>query len=271
LKLRQRLSYLAWIGAVLFALLSAALFAAHRSELRMVAQIAARIDAGGQLSGDQRLARYVRFASSELYDPQGLTEVHPWPIRLYYRLNPLHPGPGDVLQWGSDYRGSCGSHSRVVAAMLRARGTPSRLRLLLDGRKRSIHTVVEARVGERWVVADAQYGIAFQRWDGAPATVADLAADAALFHAQVDTVPGYNPSYVYESTTLLNWHKDPVILPAIRAALVRLLGPERVAGLVRPSIWMWPRAFYSLACLILSAACALVAVRLARAARSAAA
>jgi hypothetical protein len=253
---------------VLFALMSAALFAAHRSELRMIARRAERIDAGRQLSGDQRLALYIRFASDGLHDPQSLADVHPWPIRLYYLLNPLHPGPGDVLQWGSDYRGNCGSHSRVVAAMLRARGVPSRLRLLLDGRERSIHTVVEARVGDRWIVGDAGYGIAFHRRDGAPATAADLAADTALLHAQVDTVPGYDPRYDFASTTLLNWQKIPVFLPAVHTGLVRLLGPERVAGIVRPSIWMWPRAFYSLACLILSAACALAGVRLARAARS---
>jgi len=245
---------------LLLALLGATLFAAHVNELHLIARVAERIDAGRVLAGDERLATYVRFARDGLYDPQGLAEVQPWPIRIYYRLNPLHPGAGDVLQWGSDYRGSCGSHSRVVAAMLRARGTPSRLRLLLDERMKSVHTVVEARVGDRWIVGDAEYGIAFRGRDGVPATAADLAADSALFHAQVDTIPGYNPHFVYASTTLLNWHKIPVILPSIHAVLVRILGPERVARLVRPSIWMWPRAFYALVCLILAAGCALGAV-----------
>jgi hypothetical protein len=264
-------SGLAWTGALLFAILSAALFAAHLNELALIARVAERADAGRQLSGEQRLALYVRFARDGLYDPQSLAEVRPWPIRAYYRLNPLHPGAGDVLQWGSDYRGSCGSHSRVVAAMLRARGIPSRLRLLLDDRGQSAHTVVEARVDGRWIVGDAEYGIAFHRWDGIPATVADVAADRALFHAHVDTVPGYNPEFGYDSTTLLNWRKIPVILPAIHDGLVWLLGPERVAGITRPNIWMWPRAFYALVCLILSAACALAAVRLGRAAGSPAA
>ena len=267
MKPRRRSSSFAWTGALLFALLGAALFAAHRNELGLIARVAERIDAGRPLSGDQRLALYVRFAHDVLRDPQSLAEVHPWPIRLYYLLNPLHPSAGDVLQWGSDYRGSCGSHSRVVAAMLRARGTPSRLRLLLDDRMRSIHTVVEARLGDRWIVGDAQYGIAYRRWDGAPATAADLAADPALLRAQTDTVPGYNPDYDYDATTLLNWQKVPVILPAIHDGLVRILGPERVAGLTRPTIWMWPRAFYALVCLFLSAAFALAAMGLGRAAR----
>lgn len=252
---------------MVFALLSAVLFAAHRSELRLIARLAEKLDAGQNLSGDQRLEHYVHFAAHELRDPQSLGDIHPWPVRLYYLINPLHPGPGDVVQWGSDYRGSCGSHSRVVAAMLQARGVPSRLRLLLDGREQSIHTVVEARVGDRWVVGDAAYGIAYHRRDGAPATAADLAADTTVFHSQVATIPAYDPRYDYQATTLLNWRKVPLILPAVRSGLEWFLGPERVAAMVRPSIWMWPRAFYAFACLILSAACALVAVRVARPAR----
>ena len=230
-------------------------------------RLAERIDAGRQLTGAQRLELYVRFARHELRDPQAPGDVHPWPIRLYYVLNPLHPGPGDVVQWGSDYRGSCGSHSRVVTAMLEARGVPSRLRLLLDDRGRSLHTVVEARVGGRWVVGDAAFGVAFVRRDGAPATAAELAADTAYFRAQVDTIAGYQRAYDYNSTTLLNWQKVPVVLPALRAGLVRVLGAKRVAELARPSIWMWPRLFYAWVCLVLSGVCALWALRLSAAAR----
>jgi hypothetical protein len=269
LKKDRRLIRAAWFGAALFALLSAALFAAHSSERRLMARLAERIDAGRQLTSDQRLELYVRFARRELRDPVSPGEIHPWPVRLYYVLNPLHPGPGDVVQWGSDYRGSCGSHSRVVTAMLEARGVPSRLRLLLDDRGRSLHTVVEARAGGRWVVGDAAFGVAFFRRDGVPATAADLAADTAFFRAQVDTIAGYQRSFDYNSTTLLNWQKVPVVLPALRAGLERVLGPERVAELVRPRIWMWPRLFYSLVCLVLSVTCALWGWRLSAAAREA--
>ena len=250
-----------WTGALFFAVLSATLFAAHSSERRLMMRLAERVDAGRQLPAGQRLALYVRFARRELFDPRGPQDVHPWPVRVYYMLNPLHPGPGDVVQWGSDYRGSCGSHSRVVHAMLEARGVPSRLRLLLDDRGRSIHTVVEVLEGGRWVVGDAAYGVAFLRRDGAPATAADLAADTANFHAQVAGIHGYDPAFDYNSTTLLNWQKVPVILPALRAGLERILGTERVAGFVRPSLWMWPRLFYAWVSLLLLAGCALWARR----------
>ena len=62
-----------------------------------------------------------------------------------------------------------------------------------------------------------------------------------------------------------------MILPAIHAALSRMLGPERVSRIVRPDIWMWPRLFYSLVCLVLSVTCALWAWRLSAAAREPAA
>ena len=156
------------------------------------------------------------------------------------------------MRWGSDYRGPCGSHSRVVTAMLVARGVPSRLRLLLDGSGKSIHTVVEALTDGGWVVGDAAFGIAFRQRDGRPATAEYLAADTAFFRAQVDTIPGYQRDYDYDSTTLLNWQKIPVVLPALRAGLERVLGPERVARIVRPEIWMWPRLFYALVFLVLS-------------------
>ena len=120
MKKDRRLLRAAWIGAALFALLSAALFAAYSSERRLMVRLAERIDAGRQLTGDQRLALYVQFARRDLRDPTRLEDIHPWPVALYYRFNPLHPGPGDVVQWGSDYLGACGSHSRVVVAMLRA-------------------------------------------------------------------------------------------------------------------------------------------------------
>jgi hypothetical protein len=251
--MHQRTSIrLAWVGVALLALLGGVLFTAHLSERRDIARLAARVDGGRSLTNSQRLALYIRFAKYGLRDPR-YDEIQPGLVRLYYLLNPLHPGPGDVLQWGSDYRGPCGSHSRVVTAMLQTRGVPSRLRLLLDESGTSIHTVVEVLSDGRWVVGDPAYGLVFRQRDGRPATAAYLAADTAFFHAQVDSIPGYDPAFNYRSTTLLNWKKIPVVLPAIRAGLVRILGLARVDGLVRPSVWMWPRLFYSLVCLVSSA------------------
>lgn len=259
----RRLARLAWAGALALALASAALYVIYQGDRRLLAQLADQVDAGRQLTDEQRLVLYVDFTTHQLRDPH-FEEIEPWPVRLYYLLNPLHPGPGDVVRWGSDYRGPCGSHSRVLVAMLQSRGIDVLPLLLLDGRGKSLHTVVRAFIGGRWVVADGDFGIVYRRRDGALASAADLAADTAFFRAQVDTIPGYPPFYNFDATTLFNWRKIPVVLPAVHALLVKVLGPERVKEIRRPGIWMWPQAFYSLGCLILSIGLAILGWSLSR-------
>jgi hypothetical protein len=250
----------AWILALAFALLSAVFLVVHQSDRRLVAALAARLDAGRQLTSEQRLALYTGFAHSELGSPR-YEDLHPRPVRLYYRFNPLHPGPGDVLRWGPDYRGTCGSRANVTIALLQQRGVPARHLFLLDERGRSIHDVVEARIDGTWVVADANYGIVYRRPDGSLATAADLASKPALFHAHVDTIADYDRRYTYESVAHMNWGKIPVLLPAFRGMLERVLGRDRVAEIQRPGIWMWPWAFYSVAWAVLAVFAAAVALR----------
>lgn len=253
-------------GAVagLFLALGVVLLGAHLESRALVGRSAERVAGGERLTVEQRLTRVVAFVRDSVRVNHSPEEVSPGWVRLYYRLNPLHPGPGSVLRWGTDYRGPCGSKSRVVKAMLKATGTRARLRLLLDESGESVHTVVEALDGGRWIVADPTYAIVFHRRDGRGATADDLAADTVLFHAHVDTIPGYSPAFDYDSHTLFNWEKVPVILPAVRDALTRLLGPERVAEIKRPTLWMWPRLFYALAFLVVGCLLGLLSWRRAR-------
>jgi len=261
LKDRRVLRQVLGAGALVFALLSAGFYLGYRADRRFLAQIAEQIDGGRRLTDAQRVEQYVDYAFHEIRNPR-FEEIKPWPVRLYYLTNPLHPGPGDVLRWGSDYRGGCGSHSRVVHAALEARGVHSRVLLILDDRGHSIHTVIEALVDGRWIVADPLFGIVYHRRDGALATREDLAADTAFFRTQVDTIPGYDRRYDYDSVTLLNWRKLPIVLPALRSLLTSLLGAEKVKAIARPGIWMWPQAFMSLVCLIVSFALAFSAWRI---------
>ncbi len=240
--------------AVVFGIAGALLLLGYRSDQRMIAALADRLDAGATSTPREDLERYVRFAATELRDPS-YDQIEPWPVRLYYRFNPLHPGPADVLRWGSDYRGACGSHTRVVVALLEQRGVPCHPLLLLDAGGRSIHTVVEARIDGRWVVADALYGIVYQRRDGSLASAQDLAADTALFHAQTRDARDYDPRYDYDSVTLINWRKVPVIMPAVRSLLVHAIGEESVRELRRPRVWMRPRLFYGSVSLALAGVC----------------
>ncbi len=253
--------YLVCAAAVVLAAAGIALYVAYQADRRLLAQVAQRVAADPTLTDEQRLELDVKYVAHQLHDPT-FEEISPWPVRLYYLLNPLHPGPGDILRWGSDYRGNCGSHSRVLVAMLQSQGVDAQQLHLLDPQGRSIHTVVQARINGRLAVADGAFDIIYRRRDGSLATAADLAADTMLFHAQTTNVAGYPRQYVYLSTTVLNWQKVPVVLPAIRAALKLVLGGERVSQIRRPGIWMWPQAFYSLLSLILAGTFAVIAWRL---------
>jgi hypothetical protein len=247
--------------ALVFAVLGVALAGLYLHDLRLLAQTARKVDAGRNLTPEQRLVEYVAFADREIRDPK-IQDLPPL-VRLYYRLNPQHPGAGDVLRWGSDYRGGCGSHTRVVTAMLQSAGIPCRTLLLLDDKGESYHSVVEAKIGGRWVIGDAYYGIVFRRADGALATAEEIRRDRATFLAQVEHVPGYDVRlYDYDPVTRFNWNKIPVVLPAIRRLLVRLIGESRVRDIVRPSIWIWPQESYSLLCLLLAGGFGMLAMRL---------
>jgi len=241
-----------WIVTIALALLGLALQIYYRHDRVMLSRLAVQLDAGRSLTSEQRLERYVAFAHGDLVLLRGPEDLSSGLVRLYYRLNPLHPGPADVLRWGADYRGSCGSQSSVVVALLQARGIPSRHLFVFNRRGESVHDIVEARIGGRWVVADPQFRLVFRRPDGQLATARDLADDKRILHAFADSIPRYAGTYTYDSTGNMNWRKVPVVLPALKALLERTIGPERVSRIVRPGLWMWPKAFYSLVCFALA-------------------
>ena len=256
-----------WTLAGCCAALSVAFLFAHREEARIMADTARRVRAGQTLTDEQLLLRFSDFAFREIRNPT-FAQLSPG-VQLYYLLNPTHPGPADVLRWGSDYRGGCGSHTRVVLAMLHAEGVRSRSLFLLDPHGKALHTVVQAYIGGRWVVADASYGILYRGREGRLETAQEIAADPERFREQTARAVAYDPRFVFDRTTIMNWHKVPVVLPAIRRLCVALFGEARVAEIARPEIWMWPRAMGALVCGF-AAACftmvALLAPRLSRAA-----
>ena len=242
------------IAGVLLCLLGGIFYWGFRSDLELVRRTAAAVDAGQSLTPEQRLTRYVHFASSTIRNPR--YSQLPSGVRFYYRWNPLHPGAGDVLRWGSDYRGGCGSHVRVVMAMLQASGLKCRPLLLLDSTGKSVHTDVETWIDGRWVVADALYGIVFRRRDGALATTEDVRADSEAFLRQVLPVPGYDAArYSFRPVANFNWKKVPVVLPALRRGLSALLGEQWVRSVVTPGIWSWPEEMYAVLCWVAAVSC----------------
>ena len=252
-----------WALSVAFAILAASFFAWHLANKRLFSEYVRRVDAGRTYEASARFDYYIQYVARNIKNPRR-DELRPWWVRAYYDFNPLHPGAADVIRWGSDYRGGCGSHSYVLIALLKNHGIEARPLFILDDAGHSIHTVVEAHLGGRWVVGDPSFGITYRRRDGQLATKEELGADPALFLAQTRSVPGYNPEYNYDAWTLLNWRKVPVVLPAIHSVAVRLVGLERVKEIARPAIWMMPRTFYTTFCAVMAVALGGTAVMVAR-------
>lgn len=253
---------LLWCAA-LCAGAAVALLLAYRHDHALVTAFADQADGGAAADVEAIVERDVAFAHASLA-PATFAGLGGRAIRLYYRVNPLHPGPGDVVRWGSDFRGPCGSYSRVVHVMLDERGIQNRFLFLTDRRGSTIHTVLEVAIGGTWAVVDPSYGIVYRRPDGGYASAAELKDDPALLQWNVAAVDGYDASYDYQSTTHLNWKKVPVLLPALRIVLVAMLGEARVEEIGRPDLWIWPRLFASMVLAALALVLALAGWRLER-------
>lgn len=232
--------------AALCLVLAALCLGAHLRSQSLVDRTAGQIDAGRGLTSRERMEAYIHYAATHIPDP-GLEGLPNDLVRAWYRFNPMHPGPADVLRWGSDFRGPCGSRSRVVVAMLKSRGVPARLLLLLDTKQHSIHTVVETHIDGRWVVADPTYDIVFHRRDGRLATRDDLMRDPGLLALATAGRDPYPAIYSYTRASHTNWHKIPVLLPAARGVLTAVLGPDVVYEIGEPTeLWSRPRAAFAI-------------------------
>src|SRR5690242_16544513 len=103
--------------AVVFAALAVGAYAWHLANKGLFERYMAQADPHRPLTSEQHLAYDVHYVMRTIRNPTR-EELHPWWVRAYYDLNPLHPGAGDVIRWGSHYSGPCGSHSAVLLAML---------------------------------------------------------------------------------------------------------------------------------------------------------
>jgi hypothetical protein len=133
----------------------------------------------------------------------------------------FHPVNVDLMTT----RGACGSYSQVLARILQTFHFPVRLPQMEAGGVYAAHNVVEAMIGQRWILLDPTYNLCFVRPDGTLASFEDVHKDWSYYSRQVPT--GYNPAYRYEDVRYSNWTKIPVLLPALRSLLNVVIGPER--------------------------------------------
>jgi len=126
-------------------------------------------------------------------------------------------------------RGACGSYSEVLARILQTYHLPVRIAQMKAGGVYAAHNVVETMVRQRWIVLDPTFNLCFVRPDGALASFADVSKDWGYYSRQIP--PGYNPAYRYEDVRYFNWTKIPVVLPAIKSLLNKVIGTERTNGI----------------------------------------
>jgi len=122
-------------------------------------------------------------------------------------------------------RGACGSYSQVLARILKTYHIPVRIAQMKASGYFGAHNVIEAEIGENWVVLDPTYNLCFHRPDSKLANFNDVHNDWTYYSKQVP--PDYNLNYRYEDVRYTNWTKIPVISPAAKSILSLIIGRER--------------------------------------------
>jgi len=174
-------------------------------------------------------------------------------VRLYYRIFPFKPDPRTVLRYGTDYRGPCGSRSRVLAALLEAQGIPARLTSLHDPHRRALHTVVEADCGSGWAVLDPTYNLSFPDEEGKLLSAEKLKEREDLFlritTGKKGTAVPYHTfypqeRYTYQDVYPFNWEAVPGVFPAIRSLLSLFIQGEKLDRCIAwPDSYRRPKQF----------------------------
>jgi hypothetical protein len=132
----------------------------------------------------------------------------------------FHPASVDLMT----AEGACGSYSEVLARILQTYGYPIRIAQMKANGIFAAHNVVEVKTGDRWVVLDPTFNACFTRPDSKLASFDDVKHNWNYYAKQVP--PGYDLAYRYEDVRYSNWHKVPVVFPAIKGALNLLLGAK---------------------------------------------
>lgn len=137
----------------------------------------------------------------------------------------FHPASVDLMTAG----GACGSYSEVMARILQTYDYPIRIAQMKANGVFADHNVVEVKTNTGWVVLDPTFDSYFVRPDGRLASFNDVKNNWSYYAKQVP--PGYDLAYHYEDVRYSNWHKIPVLFPAIKGALNVIIGKEKADGI----------------------------------------
>jgi len=216
------------ILAVLSISISVLSYASYQKDCRFFASLADILLENNHEGGGQKICLPLLAFSSgipPLCSPP-YRQVPLW-VHLYYRLSPLKPDPFHVLRFGTDCRGPCGSRSRVLAALLESRDIPVRLTALHVG-ERAVHTVVEAKCSQKWVILDPTYNLFFRSMSGELMSKEEIKAHPEIFWKTADKKQGTGvpyhteyptDTYTFEEVYPFNWEAIPFLLPLLKKCL----------------------------------------------------
>jgi hypothetical protein len=121
-------------------------------------------------------------------------------------------------------RGACGSFSMVLARILQGYKYPVRIAQMKSNGVFAKHNIVEAKTRHGWVVLDPLFDVYFINPSQKLASFEDVKNNWEYYKTQLP--PGYDMSYRYEDVRYSNWGKIPIVLPAIKKILDRVIGKQ---------------------------------------------
>lgn len=119
-------------------------------------------------------------------------------------------------------QGACGSHAYMLARLLQELGVDVRIPQMTVSGQSAGHIIVEARLGNDWVVLDPLSDAYFKKPDGQLAGFMDIRGNWEYYRKQVPV--NYNMAYRYEGVRYTNWDKIPLVMPLIKNVMYWTMG-----------------------------------------------
>ena len=250
-RLPKRLLYI--MGALI--LLNSALFTSVWMDRRYIAALTEEVVPSKDTDDRAVVDVVTEYVRSDLHHANA-AEVDRMPTwqRWNYLYNPFRIGPRTALEYGGDHEGACGSSSRVMMEMLRARDIDSRFVILLNDNLKSLHTLLEVSIDGRWGTVDPLYGIVYRHADGRPASALELRDNADLFasNAKHGWEYGYGPErletrhaynidkYNFRNVHYFNFGKFGSLGQALWTFLHNAFGDDAPLWIRRPNFYAYP-------------------------------
>ena len=120
--------------------------------------------------------------------------------------------------------GACGTHSHVLAKLLKQSGIPVRIAQMKCGKEYGCHIVVEAKISNKFVVLDPLYNLSFRNTKGQLASFSEVSHNWDFYKKQVPE--DYEMKMKYEGVRYTNWNKIPVLMPLLKKLLIAFFGDD---------------------------------------------